>query len=86
MGVMTEQAETIRTAILTVDDDPGVSRAVARDLRRRGVANRIGFFLHVPWPSRRVLHSLPRHEELVEALLDYDLIGFRPGELVKLDA
>src|SRR5512142_942065 len=35
MGVMTEQAETIRTAILTVDDDPGVSRAVARDLRRR---------------------------------------------------
>src|SRR2546430_16081971 len=35
MGVMTEQADTIRTAILTVDDDPGVSRAVARDLRRR---------------------------------------------------
>ena len=32
---MTEQGETIRTAILTVDDDPGVSRAVARDLRRR---------------------------------------------------
>jgi len=26
---------TARTAILTVDDDPGVSRAVARDLRRR---------------------------------------------------
>src|SRR5213595_4042111 len=35
MGGMTEQAETIRTVILTVDDDPGVSRAVARDLRRR---------------------------------------------------
>jgi len=35
MGVMTAQDETIRTAILTVDDDPGVSRAVARDLRRR---------------------------------------------------
>ncbi len=26
--------ETTRTAIITVDDDPGVSRAVARDLRR----------------------------------------------------
>jgi thioredoxin reductase (NADPH) len=39
---MTEQAETIRTVILTVDDDPGVSRAVARDLRRRyGGRNRI---------------------------------------------
>jgi thioredoxin reductase (NADPH) len=32
---MTEQAEASRIAILTVDDDPGVSRAVARDLRRR---------------------------------------------------
>jgi len=39
---MTEQGATIRTAILTVDDDPGVSRAVARDLRRRyGEHNRI---------------------------------------------
>jgi len=39
---MTEQGETSRTAILTVDDDPGVSRAVARDLRRRyGEHNRI---------------------------------------------
>jgi thioredoxin reductase (NADPH) len=35
MGVMTDRDETTRTAILTVDDDPGVSRAVARDLRRR---------------------------------------------------
>jgi thioredoxin reductase (NADPH) len=35
MGGMTAQDETIRTAIITVDDDPGVSRAVARDLRRR---------------------------------------------------
>jgi thioredoxin reductase (NADPH) len=29
------EAGTPRTAIITVDDDPGVSRAVARDLRRR---------------------------------------------------
>jgi thioredoxin reductase (NADPH) len=35
MGVMTVQDETSRAAILTVDDDPGVSRAVARDLRRQ---------------------------------------------------
>jgi thioredoxin reductase (NADPH) len=35
MSAMTDQAEGPRTAILTVDDDPGVSRAVARDLRRR---------------------------------------------------
>jgi len=35
MNTTTELAEGPRTAILTVDDDPGVSRAVARDLRRR---------------------------------------------------
>jgi thioredoxin reductase (NADPH) len=34
MPVMTADGAT-RTAIVTVDDDPGVSRAVARDLRRR---------------------------------------------------
>ncbi|MFE5190829.1 FAD-dependent oxidoreductase [Streptomyces sp. NPDC056628] len=39
---MTQAAEAARTVILTVDDDPGVSRAVARDLRRRyGQSHRI---------------------------------------------
>src|SRR6516225_3032 len=32
---VTTPASTARTVIVTVDDDPGVSRAVARDLRRR---------------------------------------------------
>lgn len=39
---MTQAAEAARTVIMTVDDDPGVSRAVARDLRRRyGASYRI---------------------------------------------
>ncbi|WP_432057507.1 FAD-dependent oxidoreductase [Streptomyces sp. bgisy022] len=39
---MAEATDAARTVILTVDDDPGVSRAVARDLRRRyGAAYRI---------------------------------------------
>ncbi|MFD5520044.1 FAD-dependent oxidoreductase [Streptomyces sp. NPDC127066] len=39
---MTQAASPARTVILTVDDDPGVSRAVARDLRRRyGEGHRI---------------------------------------------
>ncbi|MET9818766.1 FAD-dependent oxidoreductase [Streptomyces sp. NPDC006355] len=39
---MAQAADTARTVIMTVDDDPGVSRAVARDLRRRyGAAYRI---------------------------------------------
>ncbi|SEL53536.1 FAD-dependent oxidoreductase [Streptacidiphilus jiangxiensis] len=32
---MAEAADAVRTVIVTVDDDPAVSRAVARDLRRR---------------------------------------------------
>jgi thioredoxin reductase (NADPH) len=35
MNMPAPEAATPRTAIITVDDDPGVSRAVARDLRRR---------------------------------------------------
>jgi thioredoxin reductase (NADPH) len=35
MSTLTEQGERPRATILTVDDDPAVSRAVARDLRRR---------------------------------------------------
>ncbi|MBN9064349.1 MAG: trehalose-6-phosphate synthase [Rhizobiales bacterium 65-9] len=53
---------------------------LARELRRRGVANRIGFFLHIPWPARRLITILPRHETLVEAMLDYDLIGFQGAD------
>jgi trehalose 6-phosphate synthase len=46
-------------------------------LRRRGHANRIGFFLHVPMPPPEVLTSLPNHEQLIPLLLQYDLIGFQ---------
>jgi thioredoxin reductase (NADPH) len=39
---VTSTADEVRPVIVTVDDDPGVSRAVARDLRRRyGERNRI---------------------------------------------
>ncbi|GGY34237.1 FAD-dependent oxidoreductase [Streptomyces djakartensis] len=39
---MAQAADSSRTVIMTVDDDPGVSRAVARDLRRRyGASYRI---------------------------------------------
>ncbi|MAK82763.1 alpha,alpha-trehalose-phosphate synthase (UDP-forming) [Phenylobacterium sp.] len=50
---------------------------LAQELRRRGVKNRIGFFLHIPWPARHLITTLPRHPQLVEALFDYDLVGFQ---------
>jgi len=49
-------------------------------LRERGVDNRIGFFLHTPWPPTRLFVSLPYHERLVTSLLAYDLIGFQNDE------
>jgi trehalose 6-phosphate synthase len=52
----------------------------ARELRQRGVANRIGFFLHTPWPPARLLATLPRHKELISELFDYDLVGFQTQE------
>ena len=57
---------------------------MARDLRRLGVTNRIGFFLHIPWPVRQLLVTLPHHRRLVEAMFDYDLIGFHTREWLDL--
>ncbi len=49
-------------------------------LRERGLRNRMGFFLHVPWPPSRLLVSLPFHEGLVLSMLAYDVIGFQTEE------
>ena len=49
-------------------------------LRARGIKNRIGFFLHIPWPPTRLFVSLPFHERLVKTMLQYDLIGFQCDE------
>jgi trehalose 6-phosphate synthase len=50
---------------------------LADALRRRGHANRIGFFLHVPFPPPEILTSLPRHEQLIPMLAQYDVVGFQ---------
>ncbi|QGZ61487.1 alpha,alpha-trehalose-phosphate synthase (UDP-forming) [Paraburkholderia acidisoli] len=49
----------------------------AEALRSEGVKNRIGFFLHIPFPSPQVLQTIPPHEELVRSLCCYDLLGFQ---------
>jgi trehalose 6-phosphate synthase len=57
---------------------------MARDLRRLGVKNRIGFFLHTPWPARQLLVTLPHHRRLVESMFDFDLLGFQTREWLGL--
>ena len=49
-------------------------------LRSHGCKNRIGFFLHIPWPATRLFVSLPYHERLVRTMLHYDLVGFQTHE------
>jgi trehalose 6-phosphate synthase len=50
---------------------------IADAMRRRGHGNRIGFFLHVPFPPPEILTSLPRHEQLIPLLMQYDVVGFQ---------
>ena len=47
------------------------------ELRKRGLTNRIGFFLHVPFPAPEFMTVLPHHERLLSSLLQYDLVGFQ---------
>jgi trehalose 6-phosphate synthase len=49
-------------------------------LRDKGLKNRIGFFLHIPWPPTRLLVSLPHHTKLVQSLFAYDVVGFHTEE------
>lgn len=50
---------------------------LARYLRELGVGNRIGFFLHIPFPSIEALRVLPNYDELLRDLTVYDLVGFQ---------
>ena len=47
------------------------------ELRRLGVTQRVGFFLHTPWPVRNIAVRVPNHRALIESMLAYDLIGFQ---------
>jgi trehalose 6-phosphate synthase len=49
----------------------------AAALRARGVANPIGFFLHVPFASADVLAAAPEMGSLVRDMLAADLLGFQ---------
>jgi trehalose 6-phosphate synthase len=53
---------------------------LGRELRERGIRNAIGFFLHIPWPARELVVTLPRHRQLVEAMFHYDVVGFQTQE------
>lgn len=50
---------------------------LAYELRAMGAKNRIGFFLHTPFPAPFEMAALPNAEEMCEWLLRYDLVGLQ---------
>jgi trehalose 6-phosphate synthase len=53
---------------------------LAGALRRLGLRNRIGFFLHVPFPPAPFFAALPRGEALLADIAEYDLVGMQTEE------
>ncbi len=49
----------------------------AQACRRAGLTNRIGFFLHIPFPAEQVMATVPPHQALVQAMCEYDQLGFQ---------
>lgn len=50
---------------------------LASELRQRGHNQKIGFFLHIPFPPPDILSAIPEHELLVRNLFSHDLLGFQ---------
>lgn len=50
---------------------------VAELLRQKGYKNKLAFFLHIPFPSLDIFSKLPQQQEILHALLQYDLLGFQ---------
>jgi trehalose 6-phosphate synthase len=58
---------------------------MALELRRRGIENPIGYFLHIPVGSAQALLAIPEYRELARSLSAYDLIGLQtPGDVRNL--
>ena len=47
------------------------------ELRALGAKQQLGFFLHIPFPPPELLQAIPAHNWLIEALFQFDVIGFQ---------
>jgi len=50
---------------------------LGEELRNAGLMQRLGFFLHIPFPPFDVLRACPCHIALLRWLCAYDLVGFQ---------
>ncbi|HEY7977011.1 MAG TPA: trehalose-6-phosphate synthase [Rhizomicrobium sp.] len=49
-------------------------------LRRLGVRNRVGFYLHIPFVPHSVFSALPQGDRLLQDMCEYDVVGFQTEE------
>ena len=56
---------------------------VGYELRQLGWQGKVGFFLHVPFPSADIFGILPWARDTLEALLRYDLVGVHDGRYLR---
>jgi len=56
---------------------------MADHLRQLGCKNRIGFFLHIPWPPHEIATAIPCYERILRAFSAYDLIGLQTPDDVE---
>ena len=56
---------------------------VGFELRRLGWRGKLGFFLHVPFPSADIFGILPWSRDTLEALLHYDLVGLHDDRYLR---
>ena len=79
-GVNTQFAEALKP-LIRPDDMIWVHDyhliPLASELRARGVGNRIGFYLHIPFPTPEALLAIPHQAELMHDLAAYDLVGLQ---------
>ncbi|MDT8322032.1 MAG: trehalose-6-phosphate synthase [Xanthomonadales bacterium] len=50
---------------------------MGRELRELKLDNRIGFFLHIPFPPLDIFLRLPWRQQIIRGLLQFDLVGFQ---------
>ncbi len=49
----------------------------AYELRALGAKQRLGFFLHIPFPPPELFQAIPSHDWLIKALFQFDVVGFQ---------
>lgn len=46
-------------------------------LRKRGIQNKIGFFLHIPFPDAKTLQMIPHYRDILSSLSETNVTGFQ---------